>query len=184
VCLTLGCIIMAGGLYFSAALGWDLFIEGMSRVFPEHTQPFYSVRWDWLSFFPSPLLSSLCCHSTTATSITITSTTIIITNISTIMMIIVAIIMALHPSLLFFQVLLFLAGHFPARIITPLLTSFLHLNVAPEADFYLFGVFAIVCALWLVWVRFCHILNSLVAAPATTSHLLTSSGSMRAPKHP
>ena len=42
---------MAGGLYFSAALGWDLFIEGMSRVFPEHTQPFYSVRWDWLSFF-------------------------------------------------------------------------------------------------------------------------------------
>jgi hypothetical protein len=142
------------------------------------------VRWDWLSFFPSPLLSSLCCHSTTATSITITSTTIIITNISTIMMIIVAIIMALHPSLLFFQVLLFLAGHFPARIITPLLTSFLHLNVAPEADFYLFGVFAIVCALWLVWVRFCHILNSLVAAPATTSHLLPSSGSMRAPKHP
>jgi hypothetical protein len=22
---------MAGGLYFSAALGWDMFIEGMSR---------------------------------------------------------------------------------------------------------------------------------------------------------
>lgn len=90
--LTIGAIIMAGGLYFSAALGWDMFIEGMSRVFPEHTQPFYSV-------------------------------------------------------------LLFLAGHFPARIITPLLTSYLHLNVAPEADFYLFGVFAIVCALWLVWLR-------------------------------
>jgi hypothetical protein len=49
-------------------------------------------------------------------------------------------------------VLLFLTGHFPARIITPLLTSFLHVNVAPEADFYLFGVFAIICALWLVWV--------------------------------
>lgn len=92
ICLTIGCIVMAGGLYFSAALGWDMFIEGMSRVFPEHTQPFYSV-------------------------------------------------------------LLFLTGHFPARIITPLLTSFLHVNVAPEADFYLFGVFAIICALWLVWLR-------------------------------
>lgn len=109
---------MAGGLYFSAALGWDMFIEGMSRVFPEHTQPFYSVsaRCMWMSllFSSSSSSSSSQFHSR--------------------------------------QVLLFLAGHFPARIITPLLTSYLHLNVAPEADFYLFGVFAIFCAVWLVWV--------------------------------
>ncbi len=31
VCLTIGCVFMAGGMYFSASLGWDMFIEGMSR---------------------------------------------------------------------------------------------------------------------------------------------------------